>query len=124
MATRQLYLLKYRNSSSQRAHFGVFVPSAADTHVGTLIHVVGAPMAGYSLEFRRNYKPAESNEPHETVSVGQIANQFVRDETHTQRVRDNKPNGPIENLASTIRPPGISQNFLAPVDGVGDTLVL
>ena len=55
--SRNLYLIKYRQASTQRAHFAIFVPSAANAQVGTLIHVVGAPMAGYQLEFKRNYNP-------------------------------------------------------------------
>ena len=63
MAPRTIYLVSCRNAAHQRAHFSIFVPSAADPEVGTRIHAVGAPMAGYTLEFNRNYSPAASNQP-------------------------------------------------------------
>lgn len=124
MARRNLYLIKYRQVSTQRAHFAIFVPSGANPQVGTLINVVGAPMVGYRLEFRRNHNPSESQEPHTTLLLGDIESQHIIDSTHNSRTRDDMPNGTIENVASAVRPPGISQNFMAPVDGVGDPLVL
>ncbi|KAJ5864160.1 uncharacterized protein N7529_006076 [Penicillium soppii] len=56
--TRTVYLISARYSSSQRAHFSIFVPLAADSSVGTKIHVTGAPMVGYNPEFKRNYNPS------------------------------------------------------------------
>lgn len=55
MASRTVSLIAYRNAATQRAHFAIFIPSAANQDLGTLIHVIGAPMAGYQLEFKRNY---------------------------------------------------------------------
>ena len=57
-----LYLISYRNVSSQCAHFVIWVPSAAQPEKGTLIHVVGAPMGGYKLEFKRNYRYAATRQ--------------------------------------------------------------
>lgn len=57
MATRTVSLISFRNAPSQRAHFAIFIPSATDPKRGTLIHAVGAPMAGYVLQFKRNYSP-------------------------------------------------------------------
>ncbi|KAL6251368.1 hypothetical protein RBB50_001577 [Rhinocladiella similis] len=119
MAPRNLSLIKYRQSSTQRAHFAVFVPSAAKVNVGTLIRVVGAPMAGYRLEFKRNYNPTESQEPHTIVPIGETPSQLVVDSTNNARTQDDTRKGPIENVAKSVAPPGISQNFMAPVDGAG-----
>ncbi|KKZ68789.1 hypothetical protein EMCG_01002 [[Emmonsia] crescens] len=55
MDPRNVSLIAYRNAASQRAHFAIFVPTASNQDRGTMIHVVGAPMAGYRLEFKRNY---------------------------------------------------------------------
>ena len=52
-----LYLKTSRSSPSQRSHFSLFIPSASHPPLGTIIHAVGAPMVGYSLEFKRNYDP-------------------------------------------------------------------
>lgn len=122
--SRNLYLIKYRYTSTQRAHFAIFVPSAANAHAGTLIHVVGSPMAGYQLEFKRNYNPSESQEPHTTVHIGEIGSQHVVDSAHGPKTKDTTPNGNIEKAANEVRPPGISQNFMAPIDGVCDSLIL
>lgn len=120
MTPRNLFLVKSRQASTQRAHFAIFVPSAADANVGTLIQVVGAPMVGYQLEFERNYSPAESQEPHTMVPIGETESQHVVDSTNSSRTKDDTPKDAIEDVAKSVRPPGISQNFMAPVDGVGD----
>jgi hypothetical protein len=65
MAPRTIYLIAFRPGTRQRAHFAIWVPSAANPQVGSLIHVVGAPMAGFSHEFKRAYNPALSKTDYE-----------------------------------------------------------
>ncbi|KAF9888162.1 hypothetical protein FE257_009157 [Aspergillus nanangensis] len=115
---RTVYLLSCRPRPSQRAHFAIFVPSAPDPTKGTAIHVVGAPMAGFVLEFKRNYVPDEETEPHELVPVGQVHARDIVDSSSPggAMVRDNTPRGNIEIAASQIPPPRISENFMAPVN--------
>lgn len=55
MATQTLYLLTSRTSSTQRSHFALWIPSTANPKKGTSIDVVGTPLTGYGLEFKRNY---------------------------------------------------------------------
>ncbi|CAG7935421.1 unnamed protein product [Penicillium salamii] len=116
MATRTIQLVSFRNVSSQRAHFAIFVPSAADPKRGTLIHAVGAPMAGYILEFKRNYSPAMTQQRHETFPIGQVYSSNIVDSVDTAMTKDSTPRGNIEIAASQVPTPGISQNFMAPVN--------
>lgn len=118
MATRTIYLISSRNVPSQRAHFSIFVPSAADPNTGTLIHAVGAPMAGYILEFKRNYCPDATQQRHETFAIGQVQSSNVVDSTNTAASKDSTPRGNIEIAASQVPTPGINQNFMAPVNDV------
>jgi hypothetical protein len=120
MATRTIYLISARNTSFQRAHFSIFVPSATNPDRGTKIHAVGAPMAGYVLEFKRNYNP--SLEPHDqTFPIGQVHSSDVVDSPDAAPSIDSTPRGKIELAATQVPTPGINQNFMAPVNDVGNT---
>ena len=122
MAPRTIYLVSCRNAAHQRAHFSIFVPYAADPEVGTRIHAVGAPMAGYTLEFNRNYSPAASNQPQQTWAIGEVDSQHIVESTRTERTNDSKPQGDIEKAASQCPTPGISENFMAPVNQVSECI--
>lgn len=119
MATRKIYLISARNTPFQRAHFSIFVPSATNPDRGTKIHAVGAPMAGYVLEFKRNYNP--SLDPHDrTFPIGQVASSDIVDSPDAAPSIDSTPRGKIELAAAQIPTPGINQNFMAPVDDVSE----
>lgn len=118
MPNRTIYLISFRSSAGQRAHFGVFVPSPANVQVGTLIHVAGSPMAGYRLEFKRNYSLTATNTPKTMFPIGEIAEQHILHSTNSARSSDNTPRGDLERAASQIPPPGISQNPMVPVNNV------
>jgi hypothetical protein len=118
MATRTIYLISFRNAPSQRAHFSIFVPSAAEPKRGTLIHAVGAPMAGYILEFKRNYSPDLTQQRHETFAIGQVYSSNIVDSIGIAITKDSTPRDNIEIAASQVPTPGISQNFMAPVNDV------
>lgn len=55
MDTRTVYLISYRQQPRERAHFALFIPYNDGTGNGIVIHVVGTPMSGYGLEFKRRY---------------------------------------------------------------------
>ncbi|KAF2785575.1 hypothetical protein K505DRAFT_261786, partial [Melanomma pulvis-pyrius CBS 109.77] len=60
--------------------------------ISTLIHVVGLPMAGYHLEFKRLYSPWMTNEPNQQFVVGRINAQLVHDwigARETDQIRGN-----------------------------------
>ncbi|RJE22376.1 hypothetical protein PHISCL_05279 [Aspergillus sclerotialis] len=116
MAPCTISLISSRTTSTQRAHFAIFVPSASDSDTGTLIHVFGAPMVGYKLEFKRNYPIAMIREPYTRHQIGQIDTQYIADTSDSVQRDDSIPRGIIELVASQVPPPRISQNFMAPVN--------
>lgn len=118
MTARALQLISSRNSSKQRAHFAIFLPSAANPDVGTLIQVVGAPMAGYLLEFKRNYAPAATQEPYQAFPIGEVLANDILDSTDGQQITDDTPRNSLEREAARLPPPRISENFRAPVNNV------
>lgn len=121
MATRTIYLISARNTSFQRAHFSIFVPSATNPDRGTKIHAVGAPMAGYVLEFKRNYNP--SLDPHDqTFPIGQVHSSDIVDSPDAAPSIDSTPRGKIELAATQIPTPGINHNFMAPVNDVSNMI--
>lgn len=123
MPTRTIYLTKSRTSRSQRAHFAIFVPSPSNPSKGTLINAVGAPMAGYMLEFKRNDYPATTQQGHcEFFPIGEVDSRHIvddaADENHEIASTDSEPRGELEMAAKRVRTPGVSENFMAPVNDV------
>ncbi|KAJ5562879.1 hypothetical protein N7535_002675 [Penicillium sp. DV-2018c] len=116
MDTRTIYLLSYRAAPRQRAHFAIFVPSAAVPTMGARIHVVGAPVTGFRLEFVRNYCPDETQRAVKIFAIGQVYSFNIVDSVGTAQTTDSIPRGNIEVAASHIPAPGISENFMAPVN--------
>ncbi|OJI90981.1 hypothetical protein ABZX51_004481 [Aspergillus tubingensis] len=118
MPPRAIYLVTSRNSPSQRSHFSIFVPSVAFSNIGTSIHVVGAPMMGYQLEFKRNHALSSNEEPYETVLLGYVDSQHITGspiESSSMFV-DHTPRDDLEIAASQIPAPRVSENFMAPVN--------
>ncbi|KAH7092036.1 hypothetical protein FB567DRAFT_588349 [Paraphoma chrysanthemicola] len=115
MSTRTVYLLIYPGQSGQRAHFAIWVPYEEGGSEGTVIHVVGAPMAGFSLQFKRCYNPADTRRLTNLVPIGSVVAQNVHD-FQGGRVEDTTPRGNIELAAAQVQPPRASANFLAPVN--------
>lgn len=76
-------------------------------------------MAGYVLEFKRNYNP--SLEPHDQkFSIGYVHSSDIVDSPDAAPSIDSTPRGNIELAATQIPTPGISQNFMAPVNDVSN----
>ncbi|KAF3481784.1 uncharacterized protein GIQ15_04543 [Arthroderma uncinatum] len=122
MTSRPVHLLTSRASSAQRKHFGIFIPYTKHQQNGTVIHVVGAPMVGYKLEFKRNFSPSTAQPPHTNTLIGHVAVDLVADEgsdvDSAGLKLDYTPKGELEKIASQVPPPPISKNFMAPVDGI------
>ncbi|GIK07578.1 hypothetical protein Aspvir_003244 [Aspergillus viridinutans] len=116
MAPRTIYLISYRQAPSQRAHFAIFVPSATDPEKGSVIHAVGAPMAGYSHEFKRGYNPTLTRRRYEMWPIGEVDSSHIVDWPDDIRAIHTDPKGDIEIAASQVPAPGISENFMAPVN--------
>jgi hypothetical protein len=125
MTLRTVHLIASRNAEAQRAHFAIFVPADGAPEQGTLIEAVGAPMTGYMLEFRRNYSPSnDSLENYEIIPIGEIDSANIVDDDSGIKRADADPRGDIEIVASQIPTPGISENFLAPVNDVSIEMFL
>ncbi|KAJ5407925.1 hypothetical protein N7509_001808 [Penicillium cosmopolitanum] len=117
MTSRTIYLVSSRNAESQRAHFAIFVPAATEPDQGTLIEAVGAPMTGYILEFKRNYSLINDTQEHYSlIQLGEVDAENIVDAPTDIKCTDYQPRGNIEIAASQVTPPGISENFLAPVN--------
>lgn len=127
MAQRPVWLAKSRGSRSQRAHFSIFVPNAADAAIdpnagssckGTVIHVVGAPMAGYGHEFKRNHDPSTSQDLENMVRIGWVNSEHVADPPTDDASQDDIPVGRMDAEALRVPAPRRNENFMAPVNDV------
>ncbi|KAE8338367.1 hypothetical protein BDV24DRAFT_166392 [Aspergillus arachidicola] len=114
MAPRTIYLISFRPATSQRAHLAIWVPSAGESKHGSLIHVVGAPMAGFCHEFKRGYNPTLTLKPYEMWPLGEVNSKHIHDWPEEFRATDTIPKGDLEVAASQIPAPRISENFMAP----------
>ncbi|CAI7571668.1 unnamed protein product [Penicillium bialowiezense] len=107
----------FREIPTQRAHFSIFVPSATDSTIGSVIHVIGAPMAGYKLQFKRRWSRIGTKRRHEMIPIGEARSSDIVDSPEDAPFsEDTTPQGNIEVAASLILAPGRNENFLAPVN--------
>ncbi|KAI9835729.1 MAG: hypothetical protein M1819_001907 [Sarea resinae] len=117
MSTHTVYLVTCRNDAKQRAHFSIFIPQEADPERGSLIEVIGAPMVGYRLEFRRAYRLADTPQRYTLVPLGLVQAQHMQYPPALEEGSDETvPKNDMERAASAVPPPRISQNFMAPVN--------
>ncbi|KAK6810876.1 hypothetical protein RU639_013329 [Aspergillus parasiticus] len=116
MAPRTIYLNSTRSSKTQRAHFAIWVPSAQQPTSGSLINVVGAPMIGFAHEFKRCYEPAKSTEPYEMWPIGEVDSAHIFDWPEGGCSIRTDPKGDLEIAAAQVPAPGISRDFMAPVN--------
>jgi hypothetical protein len=76
-------------------------------------------MAGYRLEFKRNYIPGNSQQLKDYVPIGSVFAGNIVDSSPTAAATiDTTARGNLELVAEQVRPPPISENFRAPVNGV------
>jgi hypothetical protein len=124
---RTIYLISYRPTLAQRAHFAVFVPNGQLTNqdnpeqcLGTVIHITGTPMNGYALEFKRNYLPERSRQPKKMYALGQVQGDLVVDPpvNDGRPSNDDTPNGILETIAAQEAVVRRCENFRAPVNDV------
>lgn len=77
-------------------------------------------MAGYKLEFERNHVPASRQhyQHYELFPIGQVDSVNIVDSEDEVYSVDDSPRGEVEIAAAQVKPPGISENSLAPVNDV------
>jgi hypothetical protein len=114
---RTLHLVVYPKQVSQHAHFGIRVADKEGGDFGTLIHVVGSPMTGSALQFRRRYAPKDDDRHPRVLRVGEIETQHIHD-YEGERGEDITSKGSLEGVAAQIQPPRPSENFRAPINDV------
>lgn len=107
-------LLIYGAQTGRRSHVGLWSPYHNGNGRGTVIHVVGAPMVGFFLEFKRCYDPETTSRKVQLVALGTVAAQLVHDADDGPLRIDTTPMSELEALAATVKPPGVSRNLLAP----------
>ncbi|KAF2757270.1 hypothetical protein EJ05DRAFT_500813 [Pseudovirgaria hyperparasitica] len=126
MTYSPVWLCKYRRSSNMRYHFALFIPNKAyvsqnpqdknEVCKGTIIHVVGAPMAGYSHEFKRNYDTSTSDQLRGLVHIGHVDQGLVYEPPTEDFSRHSSAMSSLERVALQIQAPRASENFMAPVN--------
>lgn len=131
MPNRPVWLIKFRPSARQRAHFSIFIPFPQHSNEnpnnknspcrGTIIHVVGTPVA-MALQFKSNIACNTTRSFESAVLLAYVDDSLIVDQTPSPSrpnevlERDN-PIGKIEREALHIRPPR-GGNVLAPVNDV------
>jgi hypothetical protein len=85
---------------------------------GTVIHVVGTPISGYVLEFKRNYECSTSRSLQQVVLLGSVNEEHVYDPPYADFRLDSTPRSTMEREATAVPPPRGNQDVRAPVDGV------
>ena len=117
-----IYLTSERQSSTQRAHFGLFIPDTdTDPAAGTFINAVGAPMAGYHLECKYKYRPAIDtvHAQQEMFPIGEIDAKLVQHQPGSKEGTE-CPRSEIEGLARRVPTPKKNENFMAVVNDVSN----
>lgn len=131
MPSRPVWLAKSRISKSQRAHFAIWILNAADASKdpntrsvpcrGTVIHVVGSPMAGYQHQFKRNHACGSAQDLESLVQIGSVDSAYVTDPPTYVYSEDDTAIGQLDAMALRIPAPRRSENFMAPVNDVSSS---
>ena len=130
MSYRPVYLLKYQATGQGRKHVAIFIPNAAHVDknptdrnsgcLGTIIHVIGAPMSGFAHQFKRNYNSSESRNLESGTNLGSVDSRHVHDPSTTQFSTDQQSSGAnmLDDLALRVPAPPISPDWMNPANAV------
>lgn len=115
-----------------RSHFAIFVaneeyankdPSDRSSPCrGTLIQVTGTPFVGFEHDFVRNFGTNDSRTLAKLVKLGPVNTEHIPVPLSKDKRREKIARGTLDRIALQVAPPGVSEHFLAPVDGVSTTL--
>ncbi|KAF3932670.1 hypothetical protein ABW19_dt0202151 [Dactylella cylindrospora] len=61
------------------AHWSLYTPSSTSPQIGKLIHVVGSPLHGYTLEFKASYEPEKDVIRRVSFPLGRMGDEYVYD---------------------------------------------
>jgi hypothetical protein len=117
-----LYILTWNIKPRERGrrHMAVFVanPSCKDADpaeeecLGTMIHVIGSPFGGFVLEIRRNWDRRRTRNIESVHLLCQVDIKYAPEPKSSEFLpNDPKPNGILDQIALTVRPPGVSQQL-------------
>ncbi|KAF5852151.1 hypothetical protein GGP41_000884 [Bipolaris sorokiniana] len=121
MYTRTVFLIVYAAARVQRAHFSIWVPDAEGAQQGSRIHVVGNPMIGYFLEFKRDYEPLETKRVLQLIEIGPVLVQHL---SEISSEAQDMPRNNLEMAATQIQPPRANPNFLTTTSSDSQTWML
>lgn len=132
MSTRPVYLAIFAQSPRMRNHFAIFVANEEFAHKdpndrssscrGTLIQVTGTPSDGFKHDFVRNFGTNDSMTLAKLVKLGPVATEHIPVPPSEEKRRETIARGNLDRVALQVPAPGVSEHFLAPVDGVSTTL--
>ncbi|GLB35867.1 hypothetical protein LshimejAT787_0301550 [Lyophyllum shimeji] len=110
---RDTYLIVYK-SPLFAAHWSLFIPfkssSQPDKGVGKIIHAVGSLAEGFTVEFKRHYRPAMDSRSKTFVALGPVAEEYFKDagDLDAAETVDVSPIDDLERRAMLVPPPGKS----------------
>lgn len=135
-STRPVFLLKFRSNERQRHHLAAFIPNEKYAGVnlednvvrsntpckGHLIHIIGLPMAGYTIELVSNFSTLESKTLKAAPKIADVASNLVVDPSANQEDRVSRTTPTVgdtlEKVAMSLPAPRAFKNLLGPVDDV------
>ncbi|KAF8078922.1 hypothetical protein FPV67DRAFT_84742 [Lyophyllum atratum] len=120
---RETYLIVY-NSPLFAAHWSLYIPFASSQRekgVGKIIHAVGSLAEGFTIEFKRHYRPAQDSRSKTFVALGPIDEGCFNDDSdpEAEETVDSVAVDEMERRAKLVHPPGRSLNSAS----VGDVEV-
>jgi hypothetical protein len=105
---RAIHLVVY-NSPLFPAHWGLWIPSAADPKVGKFIHATGDAAKGFEISFERNYNISVTRRRHQILPIAQVLDQHVLDVVGDgSRSSDQTAHDYIEQVALSVPAPARS----------------
>ncbi|KAF2123947.1 hypothetical protein P153DRAFT_327702 [Dothidotthia symphoricarpi CBS 119687] len=105
---RAIYLVVFK-SPLFPAHWGLWIPSAADPNIGKRIHASGDAATGFQIFFERNYDLVATRRRYQVLPLAQVLDQHVVDvEGDGSQWSDTTAHDYIEQVALSVPAPARS----------------
>ncbi|KAF9047144.1 hypothetical protein BDZ89DRAFT_1007296 [Hymenopellis radicata] len=75
---RQISLIVY-HSPLFPAHWSLYIPSAADSGIGKIVHATGDARNGFVHELKRGYRPADDERAYSIIPIALVSSSHVVD---------------------------------------------